>query len=374
MNDFQIRYREKTYGSGNSITRDDRDEVLVSVTEAARILELDASAAAASVSFRTAMGRVEFIQDTEHALLYGEEDPDTQEYVLLPAAPVLLPGREELFIPLEALAVLCGKRGSWNEERSEYRLEDRPDPEPDMTFYLTRHGRTWFNTVGRVQGWCDSLLTEEGEEVAADLGLGLTEAGVTFAAAYSGDLGRQRQTARIVLDAMEQYDTQVQELTGLREVCFGDWEGEKESYRDKVFCDMTGAASIFEIYRQGDLFNHLNIETDKSGTAETAQQAFERMMDALYIIREENREERADGAAEAGSGPAGKQNILIISSGGAISGLVRRFGYPGAGMANAAVTYIDVYEDLMILKKVGDTSLSDRGREIRKDAAAVSSL
>ena len=371
MSVFQIRYGGNSYPSGDSITRDDRDEVLVTAAEAAGILGLDTPeilydedpgdgrGRPVSACFQTAAGRAEFMLDTDHALWYPAGDPDALEYVFLTATPVLLPGKEGLFIPLHALAVLCGRTGAWNADDSVYTLTDRIKPGPDMTFYLTRHGRTWFNTVGRVQGWCDSLLTEEGEEVAGDLGLGLADAGIHFTAAYSGDLGRQRQTARIVLDSMEQFDTEVRELRGLREACFGDWEGEKESYRDEVFCSLTGASSIFEIYRQGNLFNRLNVETDKSGTAETSQQTFERIMDAFCIIREEN--------PEGGS-------ILIISSGGAITELVRHYGFAGAGVPNAAVTYIDVVEDIMILRQVGDMSFSDRGRVIREKAAAVSSM
>ena len=31
-----------------------------------------------------------------------------------------------------------------------------------MKLYLMRHGETLFNTQKRVQGWCDSPLTENG--------------------------------------------------------------------------------------------------------------------------------------------------------------------------------------------------------------------
>lgn len=30
--------------------------------------------------------------------------------------------------------------------------------------YLMRHGETLFNKLGKVQGWCDSPLTETGKE------------------------------------------------------------------------------------------------------------------------------------------------------------------------------------------------------------------
>ena len=30
------------------------------------------------------------------------------------------------------------------------------------TLYLMRHGQTLFNVLKKIQGWCDSPLTEEG--------------------------------------------------------------------------------------------------------------------------------------------------------------------------------------------------------------------
>lgn len=46
------------------------------------------------------------------------------------------------------------------------------EPAP-VTLYLTRHGKTMLNTTGRMQGWCDSPLTEDGAAVAEKLGRGL---------------------------------------------------------------------------------------------------------------------------------------------------------------------------------------------------------
>ena len=36
-----------------------------------------------------------------------------------------------------------------------------------LELYLVRHGKTVFNTTGRLQGWSDSPLTPEGCQVAA---------------------------------------------------------------------------------------------------------------------------------------------------------------------------------------------------------------
>lgn len=67
----------------------------------------------------------------------------------------------------------------------------------DATFFVVRHGQTLFNVMGKVQGWCDTPLTEEGVRAARSLGRGLAD--VDFTAAYSSDSGRAVQTLQAVL-------------------------------------------------------------------------------------------------------------------------------------------------------------------------------
>lgn len=69
----------------------------------------------------------------------------------------------------------------------------------DATFFVVRHGQTLFNVMGKVQGWCDTPLTDEGVRAARSLGRGLAD--VDFAAAYSSDSGRAVQTLQEVLDS-----------------------------------------------------------------------------------------------------------------------------------------------------------------------------
>ena len=68
-----------------------------------------------------------------------------------------------------------------------------------VKLYIARHGKTMFNTIGRVQGWSDSPLTPFGEEGIRELGLGLKAAGIPFKSAYSSDSGRTIQTMDIIL-------------------------------------------------------------------------------------------------------------------------------------------------------------------------------
>ncbi|MDK6241920.1 phosphoglycerate mutase family protein, partial [Winkia sp. UMB10116] len=62
--------------------------------------------------------------------------------------------------------------------------------------YLMRHGETEFNLENRVQGWCDSPLTEKGirqAELARDM---LREREITFTHGYCSPLDRARETLK----------------------------------------------------------------------------------------------------------------------------------------------------------------------------------
>ncbi len=49
------------------------------------------------------------------------------------------------------------------------------DKTDEVVLYVTRHGKTMFNTVHRAQGWSDTPLTDDGVKVAEQLGKGLKE-------------------------------------------------------------------------------------------------------------------------------------------------------------------------------------------------------
>ena len=97
-----------------------------------------------------------------------------------------------------------------------------------VTFYITRHGQTVYNVASRVQGWCDSQLTDEGIRVARLLGRGLAE--VPFAQAYCSDAGRAVQTLNAVLAARIKENPQATlpfihvPDPRLREWCYGNLE------------------------------------------------------------------------------------------------------------------------------------------------------
>src|SRR5699024_9049297 len=90
--------------------------------------------------------------------------------------------------------------------------------------YVVRHGKTMFNAIQRVQGWCDTPLTVEGTQRIHALGRGLRDH--DFVAAYSSDSGRAIETTRIILSELENGPKIPYHLDKrIREWCFGSLEG-----------------------------------------------------------------------------------------------------------------------------------------------------
>ena len=90
-------------------------------------------------------------------------------------------------------------------------------------WYLVRHGETAWNAENRVQGQTDVPLHDVGRREALLTGQRLAD--VRFAAAYSSDLSRATETARIILGAQNGEAPELTVDSVLREVSFGTYEG-----------------------------------------------------------------------------------------------------------------------------------------------------
>lgn len=96
-----------------------------------------------------------------------------------------------------------------------------------LTIYLIRHGKTVWNTEGRLQGSADSALVEEGIKGAKKVGIALRN--IPFAAAYSSMQKRAQDTANYILDENNLSDIPHFHHWGLNEFDFGAWEGVKST-------------------------------------------------------------------------------------------------------------------------------------------------
>ena len=113
------------------------------------------------------------------------------------------------------------------------------------TLYLMRHGQTLFNFRRKVQGWCDSPLTNLGIRQAVIAGEYFKRNNITFDHAYSS-------TSERACDTLE-YVSKIpyKRVKGLKEWNFGTFEGESEDlnpplpYRD--FFVKYGGEDEFEL-------------------------------------------------------------------------------------------------------------------------------
>ena len=89
--------------------------------------------------------------------------------------------------------------------------------------YLMRHGETLFNQLKKVQGACDSPLTENGIQQALRAKSYFKETGIHFDHLYASTQERACDTLELVTDSKN-----YQRLKELKEMNFGSFEGEQQ--------------------------------------------------------------------------------------------------------------------------------------------------
>lgn len=92
-----------------------------------------------------------------------------------------------------------------------------------QVLYLMRHGQTLFNQRRKIQGACDSPLTQLGREQAQAASDYFKAQGIQFDYVYSSTQERACDTAEIVIN-----NQSYERLKGLKEWNFGLFEGESE--------------------------------------------------------------------------------------------------------------------------------------------------
>lgn len=85
-----------------------------------------------------------------------------------------------------------------------------------------RHGETLFNQLHKIQGWCDSPLTEQGIEQAKTARKWFEDQQITFDHAYSSTSERCCDTLELITDLP------YQRCKGLKENYYGRLEGESD--------------------------------------------------------------------------------------------------------------------------------------------------
>ena len=222
--------------------------------------------------------------------------------------------------------------------------------------YLMRHGQTILNKAERTQGWCDGVLTKEGIEIAVNAGLGLSD--IEFKAAYSSDLGRAVKTARIVIEKNKASNNlQLKEVEGLREVCFGKYEGELEEVKFNDILKFLNVSSFKEAVEKYDFqkeYCNSCAILDETKEAEDYNSAIKRVMKSLKDICIENSHDNG-----------GK--VLVVAHGGIIRLIIDYLdkNINVRNMDNSSISKIIFEEGSFKVESVNDNSYSEKGKSMK---------
>lgn len=226
-----------------------------------------------------------------------------------------------------------------------------------ITFYIARHGKTLMNSLDMVQGWCDSPLTDEGVEVAKQLGRGFKD--IEFRTAYCSTLRRTRQTIDLVLKAQGEADIPVIEKDGFREACFGSFEGGPNKL-------VWGNAALFLQYASYEALREDLIakkitygkvidaikKLDTLGMAEDYETLRKRTQGTLREIAEEESKH-------------GDANILVIAHGMSIINMLGSLGGDKilkGELKNAAVCKVTYEGGEFTVESMGDMTYVEKGK------------
>lgn len=148
-----------------------------------------------------------------------------------------------------------------------------------MKIYITRHGETEWNKEGKMQGWKNSNLTENGIQNAKRLGYRLKD--IDFDCIYCSPLGRTMETAKQIRGYK---GTEIVIVDSLKEMGFGKWEGMEHNTIKELY-----RTEHFNFWNKPHLYNSIE--------GESFEELFKRVENVLNEII---------------SNPLG-ENILIVS-------------------------------------------------------------
>ena len=154
-----------------------------------------------------------------------------------------------------------------------------------FSVYMIRHGQTYFNKYRRMQGWCDSPLTEVGKQDARNAGKML--AGIHFDAAYASDMTRAMDTAKLILPASGNDELDVTPMPAFREAFYGYFEGDDTSQTWYMIGAPHQAPSLSDIIAKYGIHKAKDFakEADPFHQAENNAEFWERVNGGLAELR-----------------------------------------------------------------------------------------
>lgn len=204
--------------------------------------------------------------------------------------------------------------------------------------YLVRHGQTYINRYNKMQGWCNTPLTEEGKKGADQAGEALKD--IPFDIALSSDLQRASETCEIIMKHNVNHD-ELQHIASpfFREEFYGFFEGLDSEMAWRMIGASHGYATRQEMFKheQIDTIKDWIKEADPYHDAENAEEYWHRLNQGFEMISQ------LDGC----------DNILLVSHGFTIRSIWQKFGdniplVPGPKNASITIMTMDKQNEIKI--------------------------
>lgn len=216
-----------------------------------------------------------------------------------------------------------------------------------VTIYFVRHGETYLNYYGRMQGWANAPLTDRGITDVRRSGRGLKD--IKFDAVYTSDLQRTVDTAEILLDEndLTKTDMEIILMPEFREIFFGSFEGEHGDVVYKEVAEHLGFKTAKKLFKNANQFERMNAfkEIDSEGHAEDFMEFWLRVEEGLLRLINTHRDTG--------------ETILLVAHGGTIrvilENLVPELTDPDA-LLNASVSVAHYENGRYHLDRYGDVS------------------
>lgn len=199
--------------------------------------------------------------------------------------------------------------------------------------YIIRHGQTYINRYNKMQGWCDTPLTERGVKEAETIGETLKS--VPFDIALSSDLKRASDTCNLIIERNINHN-EIQHLASplFREQFYGYFEGMDTDMAWQMIGGPHGYKNHYDLFKNEplDTVKDWIKEADPFHDAENAKEYWERLNQGFKLITQ------LDGA----------DNILLVTHGFTIRSIAAKFSdYDiSEGPRNASITVMNMTDKL----------------------------
>ncbi len=195
--------------------------------------------------------------------------------------------------------------------------------------YIIRHGQTYINRYNKMQGWCDTPLTQAGLDGAKQAGQALKN--IPFDIALSSDLKRASDTCEIIIQQnCRQAELQHLASPFFRELFYGYFEGMDSDMAWQMIGGPHGYHNHYDLFKNEslDTVKDWVKEADPFHEAENAQEYWNRLNQGFKLI------EQLDGA----------ENILLVTHGLTIRSIAAKFGDfdISEGPRNASITILNM--------------------------------